>query len=107
MGSRVDGRQCWCSFSHHTILRYSRAKRAGERERREGRVVINSFFSCSSALQHSVQWLGLLNIVGGVIGGLLVGKMHDHYRHFKVLIGCFFLIAAGVYPLLLLFSSFH
>lgn len=47
--------------------------------------------------QWYVQWLGLFNILGSVVGGLVLGKVHDHYRHFKILMGGFFLIATGVF----------
>jgi len=40
--------------------------------------------------QWDIQWLGLFGIIGGVVGGLSAGKMHDHYRHFKVILTLFF-----------------
>jgi len=49
-------------------------------------LILQSFYT-----QHQVQWLGLFNIIGCFFGGLLLGKIHDHYRHFKVLlVTCFF-----------------
>eukprot|EP00026_Physarum_polycephalum_P005750 Phypoly_transcript_05788.p1 GENE.Phypoly_transcript_05788~~Phypoly_transcript_05788.p1 ORF type:complete len:494 (-),score=39.77 Phypoly_transcript_05788:149-1630(-) len=47
--------------------------------------------------QHSIQWLGLFNIVGAVLGGLIIGKLHDHFRHFKLMISGLFFVACGVF----------
>jgi len=47
--------------------------------------------------QWLTQWMGLFNILGSVVGGLVLGKIHDHYRHFKVLISGFFLVASGIF----------
>lgn len=47
--------------------------------------------------QEAVQWLGLCSIIGGVTGGLVSGKIHDHFRHFKIIMAFCFIAACAVF----------
>jgi len=47
--------------------------------------------------QTKIQWLGIFNILGTVVGGVAVGKLHDKYRHFKPIIVILFILSTGVF----------
>jgi predicted MFS family arabinose efflux permease len=50
--------------------------------------------------QWDIQWLGLFNILAGVAGGLALGKFHDHYHHFKLLMCVFFFLSAVLFAVI-------
>ncbi len=58
-------------------------------------------------LQWDIQWLGLGNIVGSVVGGIAIGKLHDHFRHFKVLLASFFFLGGAVYLFFIIYFFYY
>lgn len=47
--------------------------------------------------QPNIQWLGLCNIFGALVGGMAIGKLHDKYRHFKIILVILFCLAGIIF----------
>jgi len=47
--------------------------------------------------QSQAQWLGFVNTVVGIVGGLAAGWIHDRYRHFKLLLIVLFFASGAAF----------
>jgi len=57
-------------------------------------IILKDYYS-----QPDIQWLGFFNILGTVAGGLIIGKLHDHFRHYKLLMCLFYFLATSLFVL--------